>query len=329
MNLLILGGTQFVGRHLVDAATSAGHTVTLFHRGNRNPYPNLENILGDRTNPDDLKRLDGHWDAVIDTSGYVPRLVGMSAAQLEPRVKRYCFISSVSVYQSFTPAPDESAPIAVLEDTTVEEITGGTYGGLKALCESAVQDVFTAARSLILRPGLIVGRSDPTDRFTYWVERIARGGDVLAPGTPDDVTSFIDAADVARFTIRALEESLSGTYNLDGKKMPFGALLETMKIVSASTAKLEWIPGDWLLERDVKTWMGEDSLPLWTVGDGIGVDITKASGIGLTHRPLEETLRDTLEFVRGRGDAHAWRSGITSARETALLEAWHGQQREV
>jgi 2'-hydroxyisoflavone reductase len=322
MNVLILGGTQFVGRHLVDAAVAAGHAVTLFHRGNRNPYPNVTNILGDRTNPDDLKRLDGRWDAVIDTSGYVPRIVGMSVAQLEPRVTRYCFISSVSVYQNFTPSPSESSPVAVLEDTTTEEITGETYGGLKALCERVVQDAFTPTRSLILRPGLIVGRFDPTDRFTYWVDRIARGGDVLAPGASDDLTSFIDAADVARFTIRALEESLSGTYNLDGEKLPFGSLLETMKTVSGSDAQLEWIPGDWLLKRDVKPWMGADSLPLWTAGDGIGVDITKAMNAGLTHRSLEETVRDTLKFVRGRGDAHAWRSGITGERETALLEAW-------
>jgi 2'-hydroxyisoflavone reductase len=169
VRLLVLGGTQFVGRHLVSAALERGHQVTLFHRGNRDPFPHCQNIIGDRTT--DLERLNNEWDAVVDTCGYVPRIVALSAAHLEDKVKRYCFISSISAYASLEGLPDEAAPLGQLEVDT-EEITGSSYGPLKALCERVVTDTF-GARGLVIRPGLVVGPHDPTDRFSYWVDRIA------------------------------------------------------------------------------------------------------------------------------------------------------------
>lgn len=319
MKLLVLGGTQFVGRHIVSAAFDRGHQVTLFHRGNRDPFPQCENILGDR-NTTDLERLQGEWDAVIDVSGYVPRIVAASAAQLEPFVKRYCFISSISAYASLEGLPDETAPLGQLEEET-EEVTGGSYGPLKASCERVVTDAF-GARGLLIRPGLVVGPFDPTDRFSYWVDRIARGGEVLAPEGTAQQTCFIDARDLGRFVIHALETDLSGAFNADGRGQPLPDVLEVMRSVSYSDATFTWVTAEFLLEQNVKPWAGEYSLPLWTVGDPIGTNIGKALSAGLTHRSLEDTVRDTLEWLRSREADHIWRSGITAARETALLEAW-------
>ena len=312
----MLGGTQFVGRHTVSAALERGHQVTLFHRGSRDPFPQCENILGDRER--DFDRLQGEWDAVIDTCGYVPRIVGLSAAHLESRVGRYAFISSISAYASLEGLPDENAALGQLEKQT-EEITGGSYGPLKALCEQAVTNAF-GARGLLIRPGLIVGPHDPSDRFSYWVDRVARGGAVLAPQAQQ--TCFIDARDLAAFVIHALERDLSGAFNADGRSQALPDVLEGMRSVSQSDAAFTWVTAEFLQERAVKPWVGADSLPLWTAGDPLGTNISKALSAGLTHRPLEETVRDTLEWLRSREADHAWRSGISAARETALLEAW-------
>ncbi len=319
MRLLVLGGTQFVGRHTVSAALERGHQVTLFHRGNRDPFPQSENILGDRTT--DLERLQGEWDAVIDTCGYVPRVIGLSAVHLEPLVKRYCFISSVSAYISLEGLPDEAAPLGQLEEGT-ETITGSSYGPLKALCERAVTDTF-GARGLLIRPGLVVGPHDPTDRFSYWVDRIARGGAVIAPQAQQ--TCFIDARDLGRFVVQALEANLSGAFNADGRGQPLLDVLEVMRSVSGSDARFTWATSEFLLEQTVKPWAGADSLPLWTVSDPIGTNIGKALSAGLTHRSLEDTVRDTFEWLRSREADHDWRSGITAAREAALLEAWESR----
>ena len=317
----MLGGTQFVGRHIVSAAFERGHAVTLFHRGSRDPFPQCENILGDRTT--DLERLQGEWDAVIDTCGYVPRVVELSAAHLEPLVKRYCFISSVSAYASLKGSPDETAALGQLEEET-EEVTGGSYGPLKAQCERVVTEIF-GARGLLIRPGLVVGPYDPTDRFTYWVDRVARGGAVLAPEGAAQQTCFIDARDLGRFVIHALESDLSGTFNADGRGQPLPDVLEIMRSVSDSDATFTWASREFLLEQAVKPWAGEDSLPLWTAGDPLGTNISKAVSAGLTHRPLEDTVRDTLEWLRSRGAEYIWRSGISLMRESALLEAWESE----
>ncbi len=206
MKLLVLGGTVFLGRHLVEAATARGHSVTLFNRGQHNPelYPEVEKLRGDRDS--DLSALQGRrWDAVIDTCGYLPRAVRASAELLADAVDHYTFISSISVYADFhTPAMDESAPVGTLADETVEEVTGETYGPLKALCEQAAERALPG-RVLNIRPGLIVGPHDPTDRFTYWPVRVARGGEVLAPGRPHVPVQVIDGRDLAEWTVRMVE----------------------------------------------------------------------------------------------------------------------------
>ncbi len=318
MKILILGGTAFLGRHLVTAALEKNHEVTLFHRGNRNPYPDLENILGNRET--DLEKLAGRtWDAVIDTSAYVPRVTALSARALSQSVGRYCFISTISVYKDFTQAHDEHTPVATLEQDT-EEVTGATYGALKALCEGEVALEY-ASRALVLRPGLIVGAYDPSDRFTYWVDRVAQGGKVLAPGDPTAGVQFIDALSLARFNIHALEQNLSGTYNMNGQSMEMLHVLEAMRRVSGSDAKFIWGSEAFLAEQQVNPWMGANSLPLWIPGLDAAVSgtiIKNALEAGLTFRPLEETVQEVLSWVRTR-ENHTWRSGITKEREAELL----------
>ena len=330
MNILVIGGTQFLGRHLVNVALERGHTVTLFNRGNRNPFPQLETIKGDR-DPDKGNGLDAlkhrDFDAVIDPSGYVPRMVKASAELLKDHAKHYTFISSVSVYAGFSEPTDEDAPLAKLEDETTEAVTGETYGGLKVLCEQAAESVFPG-QTLNIRPGLIVGEFDPTDRFTYWVERVARGGTILAPATPELETQFIDAADLATWTIRMVERSATGIFNATGNTTTIGQVLETIKSTLEADANFEYVPDAFLLERNVNPWMGEDSLPLWipakeTESSNFArVPIQKALELHLGFRPLEYTIRDTLKFLKSRAADHQWKSGLRVEKETELLEAW-------
>jgi nucleoside-diphosphate-sugar epimerase len=327
MKILIIGGTRFLGRHLVHSARARGHTVTLFNRGLTNPdlFPQVETILGDREK--DLAELLGHeWDAVVDTCGYVPRIVHLSASALEGSVNRYVFISSISVYASFSKIGiDESDPVSKMEDETVEEITGETYGPLKVLCEKAVQDTFGDEGTLIIRPGLIVGPHDPTDRFTYWPVRVARGGDVLAPEEPDVPIQIIDARDLSDSIIKLIEEKASGIFNATGPEyeLTMGAMLETCKQVSKSDANLKWAPVEFLTEHKVEPW---SDMPVWipNVEQDAGfsrVDISKAIKAGLTFRPLEETVRDTLEWAATRPSDREWRAGLSAEREAEVLAA--------
>jgi 2'-hydroxyisoflavone reductase len=254
MNLLILGGTIFLGRHLVEAALRRGHTLTLFNRGQHNPdlFPQVEKLRGDRANASDLQALQArHWDAVMDTCGYLPRLVRLSAQALSNAVKHYTFISSISVYaEPPTPGMDESAPLARLADETVEEITGETYGGLKALCEQAVESVLPG-RTLNIRPGLIVGPHDPSDRFTYWPARLRCGGAVLAPGRPGSPVQVIDARDLAEWTLDLVERQQTGHYNATGPAYPLtmGEVLETCRQAAGMDADLTWVSEAFLLAQ--------------------------------------------------------------------------------
>ena len=203
MRLLLLGGPRFLGRAITDSALERGHELTFFNRGTTNPelYPEVERLVGDRAS--DLAALAGRtWDAVIDTSGYLPAAVRASAETLAGS-GLYCFVSSVSVYADFTRPTDEESPVAELGDLADDEVTGESYGALKALCEEQVRDVF-GERALVVRPGLIVGPHDPTGRFTYWPHRVARGGEVLAPGPPDRPTQFIDVRDLAEWMLGAV-----------------------------------------------------------------------------------------------------------------------------
>jgi 2'-hydroxyisoflavone reductase len=329
MRILIIGGTRFVGRHLVDAALERGHEVTLFNRGKSNPglFRQLEIIIGDRER--DLDQLNSRiWDAVIDVAGYVPRIVRLSVDVLKENVSRYILISSISVYDNFRKiGMDESDPVGKIQDETTEEITGETYGPLKALCEQAVRDIY-GERALIIRPGLVVGPHDPTDRFTYWPVRVARGGDVLAPEKPEAPIQIIDARDLAEFTISLIEANASGTFNVTGPdyELTIGKLLEVSKQITDSDANFRWAGVVFLNENKVEPW---SDMPAWVPDDeenaGFArMNLSKAINSGLKFRPLEETIRDTLEWAMARPADHEWRAGLTAEREVEVLTALKG-----
>jgi len=330
MKILIIGGTRFLGRHLVESARARQHEVTLFNRGKSNPtlFPQVETILGDREN--DLDKLSGRaWDAVVDVAGYVPRIVRLSATGLERSVGRYVFISSISVYAGFSKIGiNESDPVGKIEDQAFEEITGESYGPLKALCEKAIQDTY-GERALIVRPGLIVGPNDPTDRFTYWPVRVARGGDVLAPEKPDVPVQIIDVRDLSDFIIKLIEEKASGIYNATGPdyELILGALLEACKQVSDSDANFKWASVEFLNQNNVAAW---SDMPVWVpdTEEDAGfsrTDISKAINAGLKFRPLKDTVRDTIEWSNTRSADHEWRAGITLEREAELLATMKGE----
>jgi len=324
MKILILGGTIFLGKQLVNSALSRGHEVTLFNRGKHNPewFPEIEKLKGDREN--DFESLKGiKFDAVIDTCGYVPRIVKISAEFLRDNVKHYTFISSISVYKDFSEmGMNESSEAGKLEDESVEEITGDTYGPLKYLCEKAVEEIYKE-NALIIRPGLIVGENDPSDRFTYWIHRINEGGKVLVPAPKENNIQFIDVKDLADWTIKMVEEKKSGTYNATGPEynLSFEKMIEESKKVSGSDAEIEWVDEKFLVDENVGAYV---ELPLWLPGEMSGgnkVDVSKAVLNGLKFRPLDETLQDTLEFDKTR-QSYIFRAGLTSDKETALLKKW-------
>jgi 2'-hydroxyisoflavone reductase len=334
MKLLVLGGTIFFGRRLVEAALAAGHEVTLFNRGQHNPdhFPGAEKLHGDRDGGLDVLR-GRRWDAVVDTCGYVPRVVRASAELLAGSAEHYTFISSISAYAgNGTPGEDESAPLATLNDPTTEEATNAAYGGLKALCEQVVQEVFSG-RSLIVRPGLIVGAGDPSDRFTYWPHRIARGGEVLAPGRPDRQVQFIDARDLSEWTLRMSVSHATGAYNATGPDyaLSMGNVLDACREVSDSDARFTWADGAWLVEQGVAPWM---ELPLYVPESdefaGFAArNVGKAVAAGLTFRPVAETVRDTLiwdvERWGATGAPQKLNAGLPREREAELLAAWHAR----
>lgn len=324
MKILIIGGTKFLGRHLVNSARVRGHEVTLFNRGKTNPglFRKVKTIKGDREK--DLNLLEGTWDAVIDTCGYVPRVVKLSANMLKPKTAKYVFISSISVYANFSKIGiNESDDVAKIEDESVEAVTGETYGALKALCEKVVQDVY-GINSLIIRPGLIVGPHDPTDRFTYWVKRVAQGGEILAPDKPEALTQLIDVRDLADFIMRLIENDVSGVFNATGPDTPlsFGLLLDTCKLVSGSDAKFKWASLDFITQNNIAPW---SDLPVYLpdVGEDVGfsrVDISKAVNAGLKFSALEHTVKDTLTWVNELPSDYEMKAGLRPEREKALLE---------
>jgi 2'-hydroxyisoflavone reductase len=326
MDLLILGGTRFLGRYLVEAAQEDGHRVTLFNRGLSGPdlFPEVETIKGDRDG--DLSALRGRrWDAVIDTCGYVPRVVRASAGLLADAVDHYTFVSSISVYSDVIGAgADESAPVEELEDPTVEEVTGETYGGLKALCERAAEEEMPG-RVLSVRPGLISGPHDPTDRFTYWPRRVADGGEVLAPDRPELQVQFIDVRDLAAWMVRMSAEQQTGTYNATGPdyELRMGKLLEECEAVSDGEAQIIWVSEEFLEESGVEPFT---EMPLWVPREYAGmqaVDCGRAIAAGLTFRPVSQTVRDVLEWDSTRVEADL-AAGLKPERERELLSAWHG-----
>ncbi len=330
IKLLILGGTAFLGPAIVDAALVRGHTITLFNRGKTNPqlYPELEKLRGDRNG--DLEALAGRqWDAVIDTSGYYPRVVKMSAELLAPNVGHYTFISSISVYRDFkTPDMIEAAPVGTIDDPTIEEITGETYGPLKALCEQAAEAAMPG-RVANVRPGLIVGPRDRSDRFTYWPVRIARGGEVLCPGNGDDFIQIIDVRDLGEWLVMLSERRITGIYNADSapRAITMGSLLAKCREVCNPQAELVWTDAEFLAEHEVQAW---SHMPCWVPaeGDEIAfalVSTAKAQAVGLGRRSLDDTIRDTLAWWQQQPAERRqkMRAGMDPEREVEVLKAWH------
>jgi nucleoside-diphosphate-sugar epimerase len=323
VRVLILGGTLFVGRHLVEAALDRGHEVTLFNRGQTGPglYPDLETRHGDRAAGDLESLREGTWDVVFDTSARVPRWVREAATLLADRVGHYSFVSSCSVYSDTTlPGTNESSPVHALDDETTETITSAdVYGGLKVLCERELERALPG-RSLSARAGLIVGPYDGTGRFTYWVHRIARGGGVLAPEPRDQPVQLIHGRDLADWLLDMAEKGETGVYNATGPESPLTMerLLDEIVADTGSDAHLIWVDEDYLVENGVEAW---SDLPLWLAPGGnpevanfLAVDITRAVTAGLKFRPLARTIRDTLEHADTSPEA-----GLDEARERELL----------
>lgn len=326
MNLLILGGTRFLGRALVEEALAQGDEVTLFNRGLSGPalFPHLEHIRGDRNGG--LEGLHGRtWDAVIDTCGYVPRLVGDAARLLADAVDLYTFISSISVYADPVQAgSDEDAPLVTMPDPVVEAVTGETYGPLKVLCEQEATAVM-GGRALLVRAGLIVGPHDPTDRFTYWPARAAGGGEILAPAPAGAPVQLIDVRDLAAWIIRATRARHTGPFNVTGPAQPLtmAQMLQACQEGSATASLLTWVNGDFLQQQGVAPWV---DLPLWLAEEDRGImqiAVGKGLAAGLQTRPLQDTVRDTLAWARQRPEDYEWQAGLAPAREAELLARWH------
>jgi len=316
VKLLVLGGTKFLGRALVEAALAAGHEVTTFNRGQTNAelFPKLERLHGDRDGG--LEALRGRtWNAVVDTSGYVPRIVRDSAELLAEAADRYAFVSSISFYADYREPRREDDPAEQLGDLPGDRLLEdySNYGALKALCEREVLDVF-GERAYIVRPGLIVGPHDPTDRFTYWPQRARRAGPILAPAPPEQPVQMIDVRDLAGWMLRMLEERRGGVFNATS---PPGALTFGSILDGCGAEDVVWVDEDFLLEQDVEGW---SDLPCWipsNVPDHACfqlVDVSRALAAGLSFRPIAETARDVPEW--------AGKAGLTSEREAELLEAW-------
>jgi nucleoside-diphosphate-sugar epimerase len=318
VHLLVLGGTRFVGRAVVDIALTAGHRVTLFNRGVTAPglYPRLETIIGDRTQ--DLSALHGRdFDVVVDVAGYHPGVVRLSARTLAERVGRYVFVSTVSVYaDQSTPPSERSDRLALSEHTKPDDL----YGARKAACEDVVQEVY-GDRAFVVRPGLIVGPHDTSERFGYWPVRIAQGGRVLAPGDSNDPLQFIDVRDLAQWIVSGAGRggAVSGAYNAVGEPMAFGDLLDICRTVSGTRAEIVWVPSDRLVAAGVDP---DEGIPMWLAGlpgwqAANLVYGTRARSAGLITRPVSETVADTLAWERRRRDR---RPGLSPAEEARLLQ---------
>lgn len=332
LKILILGGTGFIGPHMVRDALGRGHEVELFNRGRTNDdlFPDLQQYLGDRNNK--LDALEGHeWDAVIDNSGYVPRHVADSARLLADAASQYVYVSSISAYASFKVANGEDSPLATMPDETVEEITNTTYGPMKALCEKRAANEFGADRVTVIRPTYICGPGDPTDRYTYWPVRTMRGGEMLWPGTPADPIQVIDARDLAAFVVDCLEKRIVGTYNTVTPPGAFtmGELLaDSVAATDAETTPV-WVSSEFVRANGLVE--GAD-LPIWSSPGGEESKAALVSGErafakGLKNRPTRETARDTIRWWREQPAERtaSLRAGLSPDREAELLAKWQNR----
>lgn len=364
MHILVLGGTVFLGRHIVDAALAGGHQVTLLNRGRSGAglYPQCEQLVGDRDG--DLSALKGRtFDAVVDTSGYLPAQVERTAQLLAGTVERYVFVSSGSVYAEPVPhGADESAPLAPLGDHPADELSGPAYGALKALCEQAAE-AHMPGRVLAVRAGLIVGPHDKSERYTYWPRRMARGGEVLAPGPGSRCVQYIDARDLALWILHCLANGTAGTFNVAGpsEHHDFAAMLAACAQASPAPERqtqtqtqggqpepspsaqpqpsVTWVDEEFLLEQEVGPWL---ELPLWLPAGSDGLmqmDCSRARAAGLRCRPPAETAADTLAWDQQRTDERGvtvsslsgttLQVGLRDEREAELLAAWHSRAGEL
>ena len=340
MKILIIGGTKFLGRHLIRAAQEGGHEVTIFNRGRHSSenFAGVEQIEGDRNT--DLDKLEGRvWDVCIDTCGYLPQTVKLSAERLKDAVGQYIFVSSISAYAGFPEIDfDETAPLARLSDEQKKRVEvidpqapltgavlGDMYGALKVLCEVEAERSMPG-RVLQVRSGLIVGAYDPTDRFTYWVTRVASGGEVLAPGEPGRYVQMIDARDLAEWIVKMAETNTTGIFHAGGKALDltFGQMLGEIKTVTGSDARLTWVDEEFLRREKVEPW---SEMPLYLYESDVDdkgfltANIDKMLATGAEFRPLEDTIRETLEWRKTIPDEI--KAGISREREAELLGKWH------
>ncbi|MGM0846764.1 MAG: NAD-dependent epimerase/dehydratase family protein [Bacillota bacterium] len=328
MKVLVLGGTSFLGKHIAQAALVKGHEVTLFNRGKTNPhlFPQVEKLTGDRESGN-LKALEtGEWDAVIDTSAYTPGKVEQTASLLRERIKRYIFISSISVYKDFLRGEArEEDETGTLKNPAAEEVEGETYGPLKALCEKRLETILPGS-VLNIRPGLIVGPDDPTDRFTYWVKRFYEGGEVLVPGGKERIIQWIDVRDLSQWIILMAENRETGTYNVTGPKQGYSMkeFVEDLTLVAPPDTEPAWVGDSLLVERNVTPFT---QLPLWIpvseqFPDGfILADYTLSLKKGLILRQPRETIEDTLEWLKTDGPEKL-RAGLDKELEASILKSW-------
>jgi 2'-hydroxyisoflavone reductase len=336
-NILILGGTGFLGPHFIRAALANGHKVTLFNRGKTNPgmWKDLEQLRGDREKGD-LEALKGRtFDAVVDTSGYVPAHVEATAKLLAENCKHYQFISTISVYGSFGDRPDtidENTETSSVDDDKVQKVNlikeaMPFYGPLKARCEAAAEAAMPGRVSTI-RPGLIVGPGDSRDRFTWWPVRIDKGGEVLCPGDQDGHVQFIDVRDLAAWMLHCIEENVTGVYNATGfhGRVSMAELLGACKCATSTPVTLTWASEEFLQENKVQPYM---QMPCWIPREGRSViNADKAQQQGLRFRPIADTIRDTLVWAKTeRGDKPFARTGVKAEREQELLAKWHETQK--
>jgi 2'-hydroxyisoflavone reductase len=332
-SILVLGGTGFLGPHVVTPALARGHTVTLFNRGKTHPglFPNVEKLQGDRDGH--LEALAGRsWDAVVDTSGYVPRIVKQSVELLAPRIKQYVFISTISVYdKEATLNPDESNPVAIASDPASEDVRAN-YGALKALCERACEAAMPG-RVANLRPGLIIGPGDPSGRFSHWPTRLAEGGEVLAPGDGSTPVQYIDGRDLGAWIVRVIEDGTMGTMNALGpaKRVTMKSVLDECNRALGGKAQLTWVDADFLDKHDVHGW---SELPMWIDNKddyaGFGtLQNAKALKAGLVFRPIGDTAKDTLgwlDTLPADERAKARSTGIKPDKEAKVLAAWKARK---
>jgi 2'-hydroxyisoflavone reductase len=330
LKVLFLGGTRFLGPHQVEYALARGHRVTLFNRGKTNPhlFPDVEKLRGDRN--DDLKALENRsWDAVIDNSAHIPRWISDVGQVLRGRVGQFLFISSTGVYHPYkTVDIPEEGQLATLEDPSVEEVNGETFGGLKVLCEKESEKQFPGMATVV-RPHLIVGPGDNTDRFTYWPARIARGGEVLAPGNSDDPIQIIDVRDLSRFCVQCLEEGHTGVFNAVGPRSPMtiSGLLHGIRATVSNEIRFTWVDADFLEKNGVQAW---GHMPAWIPpqGEYLGMCLIsgrKALEHGMVIRPLAVTATDTLSWWESLDEERRSkpRAGCPADLEAKTLEAWH------